>query len=70
MFDDDFSEDDIAEFVFDGKVEQKLDSIVDEWDREAVSNFLKFDPAERWSANEALQHVSFQSDVRTTTTQI
>ena len=70
MFNDDFSEDDIAEFVFDGKVEQKLDLIADEWHREAASNFLKFDPSERWSANEALQHVSFQSDPRPTTTQV
>ena len=59
MFEDDFTDDDICEFVLDGKVDERLDSIGDEWHREVVSNFLKLDPAERWSANDALQHSAF-----------
>ena len=70
MFEDDFTDDDICEFVLDGKVEEKLDLIGDELQREAVSNCLKFDSAERWSTHDALNHGAFQFDPRTTTTQI
>ena len=68
MFEDEFTEDEISEFVLDGKVEERLKLIVDECHREAVSIFLKFDPAERWSASDALQHTMFHSDPHTTTT--
>ena len=67
MFEDDFTEDEICEFVLDGRVEDRLDLIDDEMHREAVSNFLRFNPMERWSVNDAIQHVMFASDLASTT---
>ena len=68
MFEDDCTEDQICEFVLDGEVEGRLDSILNESQHEVVSNFLKFDPMQRWSANDALEHAVFKSDPCTTTT--
>ena len=70
MFGNDSSVDEIYEIVLDGMVEERLNLITDESYREAVSNFLKFDPKDRWSADDALHHPMFQSDTCTTTSQI
>ena len=70
MFADGFDADEIFEFVLDGKVEERVNAITDDTDREAISNFLKFEPTERWSASDALESTTFQSDPHATTTLI
>ena len=70
MFDDDATDDEICEFVLDGKVQEKVDSVVNESHREAISNFVKFDPIERWTVIDALQHPAFHPDPHTTTSHV
>ena len=69
MFGDDFTRDEIREFLLDERVDEKLGLMVNVSHREAVSEFLKLDPMERCSAVEALQDAVFQSDPQTTWTQ-
>ena len=49
----------VTELVDAGRVEENLDRVSEGSQREVLSNFLKLDPAERWTAAEALGHEFF-----------
>ena len=52
-------EEEIVQYLDAGKVEENLERITDVSWKEALSNFLKFDPKERCTAAEALVHEVF-----------
>ena len=71
IFEDDLTHDEICEFVLDGRVEEKLEMIPTDHDyRDVISSLLKFDPADRCSAADALHHLAFQSDPQTTIVEV